>query len=97
MKLIMRRIAGDACERGAQQIIKFWHNVALDMHLLDYSRTDDDGNEVNFSMSAPEIRANKHHFFYITAECVNEVCCTLVVISLCNPHKFYQTSMDGSI
>ena len=33
-------------ERGAQCIVAFWHQIALDLQLADYSRTEDSGQEV---------------------------------------------------
>lgn len=37
---------GKRVERGSQFVIAFWHQIALDLHLADYSRTGPDGKEV---------------------------------------------------
>ena len=34
-------------ERGAQLVIAFWHQLVLDLQLADYSRVNDEGDEIS--------------------------------------------------
>jgi hypothetical protein len=46
-KCVVTKCAGGRLvERASQFVVAFWHQVTMDLHLADYSRTDPAGHEV---------------------------------------------------